>query len=184
MNKCELVVGIAGGVAAYKSATLVSQLIQSGARVTVVMSRSAGRFVGEASFQALTGRAVVNDLFDRSYPLGAHIELSEKSKLLCVAPATANFLAKAATGLADDLLSTLYLTFTGPTVLVPAMNCEMWEKPAVQRNVATLRADGVHFVGPETGWLSCRRQGTGRMAEAETILRAITAILDRPCHES
>ena len=184
MNGRELVVGVSGGVAAYKSAALVSQLIQSGARVTVVMPPSAGRFVGAATFQALTGRAVVTDLFDGRYPLGPHIELSEGSELLCVAPVTANFLAKAAAGLADALLSTLYLTFTGSILLAPAMNCEMWDNPAVQRNVATLRGDGIHLIGPEKGWLSCRHQGTGRMSEPETIARAITEILNRSCLES
>ena len=92
---------------------------------------------------------------------------------MCVAPATANFLAKAATGLADDLLSTLYLSFTGPVLVAPAMNCEMWAKPAVQRNVATLRADGVQIVDPEEGWLSCRQVGAGRMAAPDKILAAI-----------
>ena len=184
MSGHELVVGVAGGVAAYKSAALVSQLVQSGRRVTVVMTPSASRFIGTATFQALTGRAVVTDLFDERYPLGPHIELSKDSKLLCVAPATANFLAKAAAGLADDLLSTLYLTFTGSILLAPAMNCEMWDNPAVQRNVATLRGDGIHLIGPEKGWLSCRHQGTGRMSEPETIARAITEILNRSCLES
>jgi len=184
MSGHELVVGVAGGVAAYKSAALVSQLVQLGRRVTVVMTPSASRFIGAATFQALTGRAVVTDLFDERYPLGPHIELSKDSKLLCVAPATANFLAKAAAGLADDLLSTLYLTFTGSILLAPAMNCEMWDNPAVQRNVATLRGDGIHLIGPEKGWLSCRHQGTGRMSEPETIARAITEILNRSCLES
>jgi len=132
----------------------------------------------------LTGRAVVTDLFDKGYPLGPHIELSARASLYCVAPATANFLAKAAAGLADDLLSTLYLSFSGPVLVAPAMNCEMWEKPAVQRNVVRLREDGVHFVGPESGWLSCRQQGAGRMAEPAAVLQSIAAILDGTCHES
>jgi phosphopantothenoylcysteine decarboxylase/phosphopantothenate--cysteine ligase len=100
--------------------------------------------------------------------------------LLCIAPATANLLAKAAHGMADDLLSTLLLSFTGPVLLAPAMNCEMWEKRSVQRNVAQLREDGVHFVDPEEGWLSCRKRGVGRMAAPETILAAIDQLLDQP----
>ena len=108
-----------------------------------------------------------------SIALGAHIEIASRGQLLCVAPATANFLAKAAHGLADDLLSTLYLTFAGPVVVAPAMNCQMWSKPAVQRNVAQLRSDGVHLVDPEEGWLSCRQRGVGRMAAPEAIVKAI-----------
>ncbi len=98
-----------------------------------------------------------------------------------MAPATANFLAKAAQGLADDLLSSLYLCFTGPVLLAPAMNNEMWEKPAVQRNLDQLRADGMQIIDPETGWLSCRVEGKGRMAEPETLLEHIHGIFD-PAH--
>jgi phosphopantothenoylcysteine decarboxylase/phosphopantothenate--cysteine ligase len=99
--------------------------------------------------------------------------------LLCVAPATANLMAKAAHGLADDLLSTLLLSFAGPILLAPAMNTEMWEKPAVQRNLQQLREDGVHIVDPESGWLSCRREGAGRMADPETIRQRINQLLEQ-----
>ena len=118
-------------------------------------------------------------VFDEpGHPLGAHIELAEKGQLLVVAPATANFMAKAAQGLADDLLSTLYLSFTRPVLIAPAMNCDMWEKPAVQRNVQQLRADGVHFVDPEEGWLSCRKRrrrtnGGGAGADCGSNWRAV-----------
>lgn len=174
----EIVVGVTGGIAAFKTAALVSQLVQSGAHVTVVMTVDAKQFVGPATFAALTGRPVADRVFDdATYPLGAHIELARKAKLFVVAPATANFLAKAACGLADDLLSTLYLAFTGPVLLAPAMNTEMWEKSVVQRNVVQLRADGVRFVDPEEGWLSCRTRGAGRMAAPETILAAIDDLL-------
>ena len=105
--------------------------------------------------------------------MGAHIDLAASGDLLCVAPATANFLAKAAHGLADDLLTTLVLAFTGRVLLAPAMNGEMWAKPVVARNVAILRGDGYAFVDPEEGWLSCRQRGVGRMAAPETILAAI-----------
>jgi phosphopantothenoylcysteine decarboxylase/phosphopantothenate--cysteine ligase len=174
----ELLIGVTGGVAAYKSAALVSQLVQSGAGVTVVMTAQASHFIGPATFAALTGRAVVHDLFDSRFPLGAHIELAQRADLLCVAPATANFLAKAALGLADDLLSTLYLCFDGPVLMAPAMNCEMWERPAVQRNLEQLRQDQVRFIGPDEGWLSCRRQGQGRMSAPEAIAAQIHSILD------
>lgn len=174
----EVVVGITGGVAAYKTAGLVSQLVQSGAGVTAVMTQAATRFIGPATLAALTGRGVALEMFDPDrFPLGAHIMLAQQAKLLVVAPASADFLAKTAHGLADDLLSTLYLAFTGKKLFAPAMNSAMWEHPTVQRNVAQLRLDGVQFVDPEEGWLSCRVQGTGRMASPERIFAAIQAAL-------
>lgn len=173
----EILIGVSGGIAAYKTAALVSSLVQQGARVSVVMTRSATKFVGPATFAALTGRSVATRLFgDDQHPLGAHIELAQQAEILCVAPATASFLAKAALGLADDLLSTIYLAFAGKTIVAPAMNSEMWSKRAVQRNVATLRDDGVSFVDPEAGWLSCRQVGAGRMASPEAIAAAIASI--------
>jgi phosphopantothenoylcysteine decarboxylase/phosphopantothenate--cysteine ligase len=142
------------------------------------MTRAARHFVGPATFKALTGRPVSLEVFDDpSRPLGAHIELAQEAELLCVAPATANFLAKAAHGLADDLLSTLYLSFPGRVLVAPAMNSQMWGKPAVSRNADRLRQDGVIFVGPEEGWLSCRTSGPGRMASPETIFAAVEAAL-------
>ena len=174
----ELVIGVTGGIAAYKTAALVSRLVQDGAGVSVVMTTSAAKFIGAATFEALTGRRVLQGVFDEpGHPLGAHIDLAERAQLLCVAPATANFLAKAVHGAADDLLSTLYLAFNGPVLLAPAMNCDMWEKPSVQRNVAQLKLDGVHLVGPEEGWLSCRKKGLGRMSSPEQIREAIERIL-------
>lgn len=152
---------------------LVSQLVQQGHGVQVVMTAAAEKFIGAATFAALTGRPVAMSSFDPQYPLGPHIELARRADLLCIAPASANFLAKAAHGLADDLLSTLWLAFTGPCLLAPAMNCEMWDKPAVQRNLQQLRDDGIQIIGPQSGWLSCRVQGMGRMAEPAEILAAI-----------
>jgi len=178
MNGKEIVVGITGGIAAYKTAMLVSRLVQAGAGVSVVMTTAATRFVGPTTFQALTRRPVALDLFGPDKVMrDAHIDLSEQAELLCVAPATANFLAKAAGGIADDLLSTLYLSLAGPVLLAPAMNTRMWEKPVVQRNVEQLRADGVRFVDPESGFLACGTVGPGRMAEPETIFQAIEKIL-------
>jgi phosphopantothenoylcysteine decarboxylase/phosphopantothenate--cysteine ligase len=174
MNGRELVVGITGGIAAYKTAALVSRLVQAGAGVTVVMTRAGQRFVGTTTLAALTGRPVCCEVFDDvQYPGAAHIALAEQADLLCVAPATANFLAKAAHGIADDLLSTLYLSFPGPVLVAPAMNTIMWQKPSVQRNVAQLGQDGVRFVAPEEGWLACRTRGAGRMADPEAIFAAI-----------
>jgi phosphopantothenoylcysteine decarboxylase len=173
----ELIIGVSGGIAAYKTAALVSSLVQRGHGASVVMTRSARRFIGPATFRALTGRPVVTDGFDRHYPLGAHIELADKADLMCIAPASADILAKAACGLADDLLSTLLLSFTGPTVFAPAMNSAMWEKSSVQRNIKTLRGDGFHFVDPQEGWQSCRRQGMGRLADPADIEAAIERLL-------
>jgi phosphopantothenoylcysteine decarboxylase len=178
MNGRELVIGVTGGIAAYKTAAMVSRLVQAGAGVTVVMTDSATRFVGPTTFEALTGRTVCIRLFDHpEYPLGGHVSLADKAVLMCVAPATANFLAKAAQGIADDLLSTLYLAFPGPVLVAPAMNTVMWNQPAVRRNVQQLREDGVHFVDPDEGWLSCRASGAGRMADPERIIAAIARLL-------
>lgn len=153
--------------------------MQRGYGVRVVMTQSASQFIGASTFVALTGRPVFTEMFDMDeFPLGPHIELARKSDLLCVAPATANFIGKAANGIADDLLSTLLMCFTGPVMVAPAMNCEMWEKPALQRNIETLKNDGLQIVPPESGWLSCRTKGTGRMAEPETLLDAIVSIVE------
>ncbi len=179
MSGREILVGVSGGIAAYKTAALVSQLVQAGYGVSVVMTQAAQQFVGRATFVTLTGRPVATETFDEvHYPLGAHIVLAERAELFCVAPATANFLAKAAQGLADDLLSTMYLAFPGKVLVAPAMNCDMWAKPAVQRNVQQLRSDGVVMVDPDEGWLSCRKIGAGRMAAPERIMAAIQSELD------
>jgi phosphopantothenoylcysteine decarboxylase/phosphopantothenate--cysteine ligase len=177
MKGRELLIGVTGGIAAYKTAALVSRLVQAGAGVTVVMTRAAAKLVGPKTFEALTGRPVGTGVFGRgAHP---HIELADKAELLCVAPATANVLAKAAHGIADDLLSTVLLSFDGPVLIAPAMNSRMWEKPAVQRNVAQLRADGLVLIDPEEGYLSCGARGPGRMASPETLFDAIAAELAR-----
>ena len=170
----KIVVGVAGGVAAFKMASVVSRLVQSGYEVDVVLTHSAQQFIGAATFAALAGRPPVCETFDRRFPLGAHIEMVEGADLLVVAPATARILASCALGLADDLLATLYLARSCPVVMAPAMNNAMWEQPAVQRNVQQLQADGVTLLGPASGWLSCRKQGLGRMVEPEHIIEAIT----------
>lgn len=172
-----LTIGVCGGIAAFKTAALVSKLAQAGAEVSVVLTDAACQFVGPATFAALSGRPVGRSLFDEKFPLGPHIEFAQGRRLLCVAPASADFLGKLAHGLADDLLSTLALAFAGPILVAPAMNVQMWQHPAVQRNVEQLRADGVQFVDPTTGWLSCRQGGAGRMAEPEGILASIEHIL-------
>lgn len=171
-QKKRIVVGVSGGIAAYKSAMLVSQLVQSGHLVSVVMTTASMQFIGPATLCALTGSQPVVDPFDPRYPLGPHIELASDCKLMIIAPATARIISACALGLANDLLSTLYLNMECPVVLAPAMSSPMWEKPAVQRNISQLKADGVHLVGPDSGWLSCRRIGVGRMSQPEAILQA------------
>ena len=178
LKDCEVVLGVCGGIAAYKAAFLASRLVQNGAGVSVVMTAASHEFIGAATFAALTGRQVTTNVIDaQSHPLGPHIELADRGDVFCIVPATANFLSKAATGLADDVMSTLYLAFDGPVLVAPAMNATMWAQPAVQRNVQQLRADGVIIVDPEEGWQSCRKQGAGRMAEPQTILAAIETTL-------
>ncbi|NUQ64385.1 MAG: phosphopantothenoylcysteine decarboxylase [Pirellulales bacterium] len=175
MNGRELLIGVTGGIAAYKTAALVSRLVQSGAGVSVIMTEAATQLVGPKTFEALTGRPVRTDVFGPGpHP---HIELARAAELICIAPATADFLAKAALGLGDDLLSTTLLSFDGPVILAPAMNCEMWRKPAVQRNAAQLRADGYQIVDPEEGRLSCGDIGPGRMASPEKLFDVIAETL-------
>jgi phosphopantothenoylcysteine decarboxylase len=176
MTSARIVVGIAGGIAAFKVASVVSRLVQQGHSVDVVLTENAYQFIGPATFSALCNRAPIRDIFDARFPLGAHIELAEGADLLLIAPATARVLASCALGLSDDLLSTLYLTCECPVLVAPAMSSSMWSKASVQRNVNQLTQDGVQFVGPESGWLSCRKQGAGRMAEPEALLNAIASL--------
>lgn len=177
MKGREILIGVTGGIAAYKTAALVSRLVQAGAGVSVIMTRSATQLIGPKTFEALTGRPVAVEMWA---PLTAHphIDLAEEAEILCVAPATANFLAKAAWGLADDLLSTTVLAFAGPIVIAPAMNTRMWQKPAVQRNLRRLEEDGYVIIPPEEGYLSCGMVGAGRMAEPDVIFRRLAEILE------
>lgn len=173
-----ILLAVGGGIAAYKAAFLCSRLAQAGHQVRVAMTPSANQFVGEQTFAALSGSVVATGSFQpAAHPLGPHIELAAGIDLLVVAPATANLIAKFALGLADDLVSTLYLQCEAPVLLAPAMSAAMWSKAAVQRNVETLREDGCRFVGPGEGWLSCRVRGAGRMAEPEDILAAVAQLL-------
>jgi phosphopantothenoylcysteine decarboxylase / phosphopantothenate---cysteine ligase len=171
-----IVLGVTGGVAAYKAAELVRLLGKQGAAVQVVMSEAATHFVGTATFQALSGRPVFTDQWDTRVPNSmAHIDLSRAADAVLVAPASADFLAKVAHGLADDLLSTLVLARDCPLLVAPAMNRQMWENKATQRNVATLRADGVSILGPAAGDQACGEVGEGRMLEAAEIVDDLVA---------
>ena len=175
-----ILLAIGGGIAAYKSAYLCSRLVQCGYQVRVAMTRASTKFIGPPTFAALSGKPVALGMFNAGrHPLGAHIELANEIDLMIVAPATANLLSKFARGCADDLLSTVYLQAVCPVLLAPAMSASMWSKPTVQRNVDQLREDGCHFVGPSSGWLSCRVSGEGRMSEPNEILEAAESFLIR-----
>ena len=173
-----LLLGVTGGIAAYKSAELARLLMRNNVEVRVAMTDAAARFVTPATFQALTGKPVATDLWDASFPNHmAHIELSRGVDAILVAPASADFLAKLAHGLADDLLSTTCLARNCGLLVAPAMNREMWENPATQRNVALLRGDGVAILGPASGDQACGEVGPGRMLEPEELLEAALAFL-------
>jgi phosphopantothenoylcysteine decarboxylase/phosphopantothenate--cysteine ligase len=167
----QIVVGVTGSIAAYKSAEVVSQLVQRGAAVTVVMTRSAAQFVGPLTFQTLTRRRVMIDPFDlESVVDPTHISLTDDADLVVVAPATANFLGKAAHGIADDMLTSLLLAVDCPVLVAPAMNDRMWKHPAVQENLALLRKRGYRFVEPDSGFLACGTYAKGRLADPARIV--------------
>ncbi len=172
-----ILLGVTGGIACYKSAALARLLTQRGAIVDVVLTKSAVEFVGATTFKALTGRDVHWDLFGGSHPLD-HIRLAQRAELTIVAPATADFMARMVHGRANDLLAACVLAARAPVLVVPAMNDHMWSKPATQRNVAQLRADGFHMLDPETGPLAAGEgEGPGRMAEPETIMAHAARLL-------
>jgi phosphopantothenoylcysteine decarboxylase / phosphopantothenate---cysteine ligase len=166
-----LLLGITGGIAAYKAAELTRHLVKAGAEVRVVMTEAATHFIGTATMQALSGQQVWTDLWDsRVDDAMGHIELSRDRDLIVVAPASADFMAKLAHGLADDLLSTLCVARRCPLMVAPAMNVEMWQNAATVRNAQTLKADGVQIVGPASGGQACGEMGMGRMTEPADIL--------------
>jgi len=176
MELKRIVLGVTGGVAAYKAAELARLLVRQGIDTQVVCTAAARHFVGPATFQALTGHPVFSDLWDERIDNGmAHIDLSRGADLVVVAPASADFLAKLAQGRADDLLSTLCLARDCPLMVAPAMNRQMWEHPATQRNLALLLNDGVELLGPDAGEQACGETGLGRMLEPEHLLAAIEA---------
>lgn len=169
-----ILIGVCGGIAAYKVAYLIRELRAHKASVRVVMTQAAHAFVGSMTLQALSGEAVRSDCLDVNAEQGmGHIELARWADYVLIAPASADFIAKMAHGLADDLLSTLYLATPAPTIVCPAMNRHMWAHPATQANVATLKARGVVFVGPDEGLQACGDEGFGRMAELLDILATL-----------
>ena len=174
----EVIVGVCGGVAAYKTCTVVSRLVQQGAGVSVLMTRAARKFVGAQTFQALSGRRVHISLWaGENHHSPQHLRLGEGQDLMVIAPATANIIAKIAQGIADDLLSTTVVGADCPVMLAPAMNTRMWNNPILQGNLQALRQAGYAVIEPGTGWQACRVVGPGRMAEPEQILAEIRARL-------
>lgn len=171
-----IALGITGGIAAYKSAELIRLLVKQGASVQVAMTEAATHFVTPTTFQALSGNHVFIDQWDTGAANSmAHINLSREADVLVVAPASANFVAKVANGIADNLLTTLTLARNCPLLVAPAMNCQMWNNPATQRNITTLRDDGVTVLGPAVGEQACGEIGDGRMIEPEEILEELIA---------
>ena len=175
----EVVLGVTGGIAAYKSAALVSRLRHEGANVHVIMTRNATEFVAPLTFQTLSANQVVTDTFQApEYWNVEHVALAKRAEIFVIAPATANIMAKLACGIADDMLSTTALATKAPILLAPAMNTGMWTAEATQANLKTLRQRGVMTVGPGSGMLACGDTGDGRMSEPEEILAAIDQILN------
>lgn len=172
-----VVVGMGGGIAAYKAVVLVRELLRRGHAVKVVMTGGAQRFVGPITIAGVTGEAPVVDLWDARYAGEVHVELAAWAELIVIAPATANLLARMAGGITDDALTATLLCFDGPVAAAPAMHHRMWMHPATQRNVERLRGDGVRFVGPVEGPLASGEAGMGRMVEPESIASAIEGLL-------
>ena len=175
-----ILLGVTGGIAAYKAAELCSTLVSCDAAVHVVMTEHATHFVSPVTFRALTGHQVLTGLWDepREYEI-AHVALPDKADLVLVAPATANILGKIANGIADDMLSTMIMATRAPVILAPAMNFRMWENPVTRGNVERLRSLGCIIVEPETGRLACGEEGTGRLASIGKIMRQVAACLER-----
>lgn len=172
-----IVVGVTGGIAAYKACDLVSKLKKRGAQVRVVLTEHACQFVPPLTFETLSGNQAYVDTFDRKYEIG-HVSLAKWAELFIVAPCTANAMAKMACGIADDLFSTTFVAMQGDVLIAPAMNCGMWRNAATQANLENLKNRGVHVVGPESGFLACGDEDIGRMSEPQQIVDTAEAILN------
>lgn len=176
----KVLLGVSGGIAAFKVVSLTSMLRQSKAQVEVIMTKSATKLIGPTSFQAFTGRPVKTTMFIAQESVTSnHIALSQWADIYVIAPATANTLARLAWGFANNLLTCTALAVTCPILIAPAMNTHMWNNPIVQDNVRRLKDFGFHFVGPTSGHLSCGTSGPGRMVEAEEIYLALVNLLER-----
>ncbi len=177
LKNTHILLGVTGGIAAYKSVELLRLLKKAGADVQVVLTASAQNFVGKTTFEVLSENPVIADLFKDTGSSVAHIDAAAKTDLAVVAPATANIIAKLANGLADDALSTTMLAVTAPVMLCPSMNSDMYQNIRVQRNLDILEKDGVHILDPDSGVLACKTVGAGRLPEPEYIFDRICALL-------
>ncbi len=176
-----ILLGVCGGIAAYKAAELVRAFVKAGAGVQVVMTANAQRFITPLTLQVLSEQPVAADLFDLEFESQiGHIQIARAAHLVVIAPATANVLAKAAAGIADDYLSTVLLATTAPVLFCPAMNAKMYEHPATRRNLETLRQNGYHVLEPDAGFLACHEEGAGRLPDAPMILDAACRLLTPP----
>jgi len=176
----EIVLGVTGGIAAYKSADLVSRLRHKGANVSVIMTKNATEFIAPLTFRTLSARPVAVDTFQSpEYWNVEHVALAQRAEIFLIAPATANILAKMAHGIADDMLSTTVLATKAPILVAPAMNTGMWTAEATRENVGILSRRGVHFVGPDSGMLACGDTGSGRMSEPADIVAEVERILGK-----
>ena len=172
-----ILLGVSGGIAAYKAAELARRLTSAGAQVKVVMTRSAQEFIAPLTFQALTGERVGTGLWGQGSEPLEHIALGQEVDAIVLAPATANLIGKLAAGIGDDLLTTILLAATRPTLLCPAMNVEMWRNPVVQENLVRLKARGFHLMEPAAGPLACGAEGVGRLPEPEMMVEALAALV-------
>jgi phosphopantothenoylcysteine decarboxylase/phosphopantothenate--cysteine ligase len=173
----EIILGVTGGIAIYKSPELVRQLVKVGAKVQVVMTKNAQEFITPLTFQVLSGNPVITQMFHllAESKIG-HVALADRADVVVIAPATANILGKVASGIGDDMLSTLMMAARSPVLLAPAMNCRMWANPIVQRNVEFLREEGYHIIEPGFGELACGEEGKGRMAEVDEIIEEMEEV--------
>lgn len=178
-----VLVCVCGGIAAYKTATLVSRLVQAGMKVTVAMTRAATEFVGPLTFQALSGRPVFTSAWEQIESHDPqHISLARSVSVAVVAPCTMDCVARLATGRGDDIVSLLLSAIDRektPVLLAPSMNATMWAQPSTRRNVETLKRDGYELIGPGNGWQACRTEGAGRMSEPEEIFAAVMKLAAR-----
>ena len=176
-NAPEIILGITGSIGAYKAGDVVRQLRDAGYAVTCVLTQRATKFIAPLTLQALSERKAYTDLFDAESPQILHTTLADRARLVLVAPATANIIAKFANGVADDLLSCLLLATRAKLLFAPAMNVQMWQHPTVQRNVTALKRLGVRFIGPDVGKLACGYEAIGHLAETEEVVRAVKQLV-------
>jgi phosphopantothenoylcysteine decarboxylase/phosphopantothenate--cysteine ligase len=175
-----IVLGVSGSIAAYKAAEIASQLTQAGAKVNVILTEEAVQFISPVTFRAITGRPVVTEMFDLDSEFSIeHVSLAKAADVVVIAPATANIIAKLAAGIADDMLCCTVLATKAPVIIAPAMETNMYNNPATQDNLSKLKARNLVIIGPATGWLASGKEGLGRLADINDIIRSIRRVLER-----